>query len=142
MGYGIIFCAALLWPLANYADAPAQRADQTRFVDPPAHAKTFLVQEAQSAYFYPHLLYISTEGLITLETFLAHQKGQSLFEFIMEYRPDLISHGRYYLRDPEALQAKINEALYAGKDLRLPGVHLEYAGVMKGAGPFFIAHYD
>ncbi|MBE2181098.1 MAG: hypothetical protein IAE97_11570 [Chthoniobacterales bacterium] len=139
--YGAALCLLLLRPLAAYADAPNQRALHTDFVPPPGDARVFLVQEVQSAYFYPHLQHISTEGLITPEAQEAHQRGLTLYEFIMELRPDLVSHGRYYLDDPDGLQEKINAAALAGEDLHYRDLTLTFSGQMPGAGHYFRASY-
>ena len=139
--YAIVLCFLLLRPLAAYADAPNQRALITEFVPPPDDARVFLVQEVQSAYFFPHLQHISTEGLITPEAHDAHKRGLTLYEFIMELRPDLVSFGRYYLDDPDGLQEKINTAALAGEDLQYRGLNLTYRGQMPGAGHYFSAAY-
>lgn len=139
--YGLALCALAMWPLARYAQGPYNRALVEEFVSPPADARVFLVQEVQSAYWYPQLQHISTEGLITPEVTEAYRNGQTLYDFIMELRPDLISLGRYYLADPDGLQQKINEAALAGKDLQYRDLHLVYRGLMRGAGPYFETEY-
>ncbi len=139
--YALILCALALWPLANYADAPRNRALVEEFVPPPPEARVFLVQEVQSAYWYPQLRHISTEGLITTEVYEAYKKGQTLYDFIMELRPDLIAFGRYYLDDPDGLQQKINDAALAGRDLVYRGLHLKFRGLLLGAGHHFQAEY-
>jgi hypothetical protein len=111
------------------------------FVPPPPDARVFLVQEVQSAYWYPHLQHISTEGLITPEVHEAYLKGQTLYDFIMELRPDLIAFGRYYLNDPDGLQQKINEAALAGRNLDYRDLHLTFRGLLRGAGHYFQAEY-
>jgi hypothetical protein len=139
--YGLALCALAMWPLARYAQAPYNRAVVEEFTPPPPDARVFLVQEVQSAYFFPHLEHISTEGLITPEATEAYRKGQTLYDFIMELRPDLIAHGRYYLDDPDELQKKINDAAHAGADLIYRDLRLTHRGLMLGAGPHFQAEY-
>jgi hypothetical protein len=139
--YALALCFLLLRPLAVYADAPNQRALHTDFVPPPDDACVFLVQEVQSAYFYPHLQHISTEGLITPEAHEAYKRGLTLYEFIMELRPDLVSFGRYYLDDPDGLQEKINTAALAGQDLQYRDLTLTFRGQMLGAGHYFSVSY-
>jgi hypothetical protein len=139
--YGLALCALSMWPLARYAQAPYNRAIVEEFVSPPPDARVFLVQEVQSAYFFPHLEHISTEGLITPEATEAYRKGQTLYDFIMELRPDLIAHGRYYLDDPDGLQKKINDAAHAGEDLEYRDLRLTHRGLMLGAGPHFQPEY-
>jgi len=139
--YALVSCFLLLRPLAAYADAPNQRALVTEFVPPPDDARVFLVQEVQSAYFFPHLQHISTEGLITPEAHEAYKRGLTLYEFIMELRPDLVSFGRYYLDDPDGLQEKINTAALAGEDLQYRDLTLTFRGQMLGAGHYFSASH-
>jgi hypothetical protein len=139
--YALLLCALALWPLARYANAAYERDTQVEFVPPPEDAKVFLVQEVQSAYFYPHLLHISTEGLITPEVYEAYTKGQTLYDFIMELRPDLIAYGRYYLDDPDGLQKKINEAALAEENLEYKDLKLKFRGLLLGAGHHFAAEY-
>jgi hypothetical protein len=139
--YALILCALALWPLARYANAPYERAAQVEFVPPPEDAKVFLVQEVQSAYFYPHLLHISTEGLITPEVYEAYTKRQTLYDFVMELQPDLIAYGRYYLDDPDGLQQKINTAALAEEDMEYKDLKLKFRGLLLGAGHHFEAEY-
>jgi len=140
--YALALCAITLWPLARYAQAPAERARAVHFVHPPNDAKTILVQEVQSAYFHPHLYHISTEGLITMEAYHAYRKGETLYDFIREMRPDLVGTGRYYLKDPDGLQNRINRAAREKSDLSFRGIQLKFLGEMAGCGPVFQAAYQ
>ena len=140
--YALTLCALALYPLARYAQAPTERAKSVHFVQPPPGTKRILVQEVQSAYFYPQLYHISTEGLITLEAYAAYKKDLSVYEFIFEQKPDLVAFGRYYLRDPEGLQKQINESAKIGRDLDCKKIHLKFLGEMAGCGPIFQASYD
>jgi hypothetical protein len=139
--YGLALCLLSLRPLAGFADAPNQRQIAPDFIAPPPDAKTFLVQEVQSAYFHPELLHISTEGLISPEAYNAYKQGKTLYEFIMETRADLIGFGNYPIRDPDGIQTLINNAAVAGQDLQFRDLTLKYLGQLPGAGPVFAAHY-
>ncbi len=139
--YGLLLCAVVLRPLAVYADGPAERKVVRTFVEPPADARVALVQEVQSSYFYPNLLIISTEGLITPEVHEAYLKGLTVYEFIMELKPDIVAYGRYYLNDPDGLQETINQAAFLGHDVHYKDLHLKFLGDLKGSGPCFTTHF-
>ncbi len=135
--------AVLLRPLGSYADAPRQRAAAVpEFVAPPAGALTLLCQEIQSAYFYPQLTHICTEGLIGLESLEARKRNLSVLQFLQEQRPDLVGHGRYPLRDPEHVAEAIRQAGEHRQDLALPGLRLVYLGEMAGCGPVFRTEWE
>lgn len=141
LAYGLALCFLSLRPLASFADAPSQRKLEPDFIAPPEAAKVFLVQEVQSAYYHPELLHISTEGLISPESYVANKQGKTLYEFVMELQPDLIGFGKYPLKDPDGLQDLINKAAVAGKDLEFKHLKLKYLGQLAGAGPVFTAQY-
>ncbi|MEX1118730.1 MAG: hypothetical protein WEB60_08035 [Terrimicrobiaceae bacterium] len=111
-------------------------------MNPPSDAKTFLVQEVQSAYYHPELLHISTEGLITPEAYNASKQGKTLYEFIMKLRPDLVGFGNYPIKDPDGLQDLINNAAIAEKNLTFKNLKLIYLGQLAGAGPVFTAQFE
>ncbi len=139
--YGLALCFLSLRPLASFADAPNQRNITPNFIAPPPDAKTFLVQEVQSAYYHPELLHISTEGLISPEAYNAYKQGTTLYEFIMELRPDLVGFGNYPINDPDGLQQLINDTAVAEKDLTFKDLKLIYLGQLPGAGPVFTTQY-
>ncbi len=141
LAYGLALCFLSLRPMASFADAPNQRKLEPHYVAPPEGAKTFLVQEVQSAYYHPELLHISTEGLITPEAYNAYKQGKTLYEFIVETRPDLIGFGNYPIKDPDGLQELIKKAAVAEKDLQFKNLKLKYLGQLAGAGPVFTAEY-
>jgi hypothetical protein len=139
--YCAIITLLLLRPLSAYADAPQQRSlPRPEYVRPEPGDRRILCQEIQSAYFYPQLFHICTEGLIGLEALEARRKNLSVLEFIREQKPDLIGVGRYPLRDPEDVARQIRAAAASKSDLSLPGLELDYLGPMEGCGPVFRVH--
>ncbi|MFZ4681902.1 MAG: hypothetical protein ACOYMS_05340 [Terrimicrobiaceae bacterium] len=138
VGYATLLAILLIRPLGVYADAPRQRSLlRPAYVQPGPDDRRILVQEIQSAYFYPELFHVCTEGLIGLESLEARRRDLSVLEFIQEQQPDLIGLGRYPLKDPEDVVAKIREAASAGSGLSLPGLDLVFLGPMEGCGPVF-----
>lgn len=138
IAWSAVVALVLIRPLSAYADAPRQRSlPQPAFLTPPAEAKTILCQEIQSAWFYPRLFHICTEGLIGLEALDARKRDLTVKEFILEQHPDLIGVGRYPLRDPEGVSAAIFRAGKEKTDLSIAGLQLTYLGEMAGCGPVF-----
>ncbi len=144
---GAVYCLALaailIRPLAAYADAPRQRAlPRPAFLTPPPDSRSILCQEIQSAYFYPRLFHVCTEGLIGLEVLEARKRDLTTMDFLHEQRPDLIGTGRYPLRDPDHAAEAIREAAREKRNLALPGVTLIYLGEMAGCGEVFRAAWE
>jgi len=135
--YAWVIALLLLRPLARDADAVRQRRMVEHFIQPPAGAHKILCQEIQSAYFYPKLFHVCTEGLIGLEALQARKEGKTVRQFIDEQRPDLIGLGRYPLEDPDKVIPLIRAAAEGKENLVLPGVTLVYLGEMAGCGPVF-----
>ncbi|CAN5659764.1 hypothetical protein BH09VER1_BH09VER1_00370 [soil metagenome] len=137
-GYATVLAVLFLHPLSRYADAPQERmALPKSYLQPPVGARKILCQEIQSAYFYPGLFHVCTEGLIGLEALEARKEGKTVRQFIDEQRPDLIGPGRYPLKDPDGVIPAIRKAADAKADLELPGLKLVYLGEMAGCGPVF-----
>ncbi len=130
--------ALVMRPLAGYAKAPLERAKPIpTFWTPSPSDRTVLCNEVQGAYFYPHLQFISSEGLIAGEAMDARSRGLTALEFVREINPDLIAISHFPMSDPDGVDAKIVAAAIEQKDLMLPALFLKYEGVMAGCGPVF-----
>jgi hypothetical protein len=143
--YYAAFSAILLFPLARHARAPLRREQaESRpptYWTPGATHRSLLIQEVQGALFHPRLHYLSTDGLISMEAVDAYRRNLTVLEFVLEQKPDLIGPGRFYLRDPEGFEARLTEAVDAGKDTQIGPVSLRYLGQMKGGGSILEASY-
>ncbi len=137
--YFLVVSVVVMIPLAQHSDAPAKRRmiGSERWISPPQDARTFLVQEVQSAYYHPSLDHISTDGLIDMNALEAYAEDVTVYDFIVAQRPDLVGVGRYFLKDPDGMAQRIRSAASEQATLEYRRIRLRYLGVIRGAGPVF-----
>ena len=134
-----------LYPLAAHSkayEARKQKNPESIYWDVPDIHLKIMVQEVQSAYYYPNLEFISTDGLIDMSAYYAMKNNLTVYEFILEKRPDIIGLGRFYLQDPDNLQAKLFENANNKSSFKIKNLFLDYLGIIKGSGPVFKVYYE
>ncbi len=125
----------IMRPLASWvAHLEQSSRPVSEWLVPDARVRAVFCIEVQGAYFHPELRFVSSDGLIGLEALDARERGLTMLQFLLEQDPDLVGIMWGPLDDPDDIQKLVHEAIRNRGEVRLPGLHLRYAGYLPGTG--------